>query len=181
MECSGPGWAQGCLGRLELQHLKCMQILLNISKTCFCFYFTFCELISISLPFSIFVCSPGFPWPPFCERKNWQMKYYFQEKRHNLPKIELVSGLFSTFGFTQQSSFSWKNAPNYKINQIDQYLQSTPCSPVCSCCHRTPGRPRTPRPRHSHPRPPRRAQPWCSTDPGQPPARRSEMLTIMNN
>ena len=110
-----------------------------------------------------------------------------KEETSYLPKMLLAAGFFSIFGFTQQSSFSWKNAPNCKI---DRYIDHWPLigplllfwplighSPVCSYCLHTPGQPHTPGHRHSRPHQPRMGRPQSSTCPGPPHAQRSEMLT----
>ena len=90
----------------------------------------------------------------------------------------ILLGLASTIGFTQQSSFSWKNAPNCTIQRYILLVPHPPhlSAPVCSCCPRTRGRARTPGPRHSPPRQPRRGRPPCSTGPRQHSCRHTGVL-----
>ena len=49
--------------------------------------------------------------------KNYTTCNLFLERSNQLPKMLLAAGFLSAFGFTQQSSFSWKNAPNCKIER----------------------------------------------------------------
>ena len=137
--------------------------------------FTFHVLIPKSLLFSISVCCPGFPRPPFSTR--YSMILFPGKKDTIYQKCCWSEDSFYSLASHNSHPFHGRKLQTANINVCDCAWPLMRHSPVCSCYPRTPGRPRTPRPRHSRPRPPRRAGPGSSTGPGQPPAPRSAMLT----